>query len=97
MPSDISAAVIRERPDALVIPGGIVRLPDPDLSLEGLDIQPGHVLACLAETLLMGLEGATTHGSFGAITPEGVQNILALSDKHGFALADLGVRHGSLT
>ncbi len=95
VPSDIAAAVARERPDALVIAGGIVRLQhESGLSLEGLDLPPGHALACLAETLLMGLEGATSHGSYGAITPEGVQRVLALADKHGFVLADLGVRHG---
>ena len=95
VPSDVAAAVTRERPDALVIHGGIVRLPlDSGLSLVGLDLPPGHALACLAETLLMGLEGTTSHGSYGAITPDGVQRILALADKHGFALADIGARHG---
>ena len=95
VPSDIAVAVASERPDALVIHGGIVRLQqNAGLSLEGLDLPPGHALACLAETLLMGLEGTTTHGSYGGITPEGVQRILALADKHGFALADVGVRHG---
>jgi predicted amino acid dehydrogenase len=90
VPSDIAASVTRERPDALVIPGGIVRVrSQDDLSLVGLDLEPGHVLACLAETLLMGLEGATSHGSYGAITPDGVQKTLALADKHGFALADI--------
>jgi acetylornithine/succinyldiaminopimelate/putrescine aminotransferase/predicted amino acid dehydrogenase len=97
VPSDVSATVVSERPDALVIPGGIVHLSrDPDLSLAGLDLAPGHALACLAETLLMGLEGATSHGSYGAITLDGVQRILALADKHGFVLADLAVRHGVL-
>ena len=60
------------------------------LSLVGLNLIPGHVLACLAETLIMGLDGQTTHGSYGAISASGVQDILARADRHGFVLADIG-------
>jgi hypothetical protein len=43
----------------------------------------------MAETLLMGLEGMTSHGSYGAITPQGVQQMMTLAGKHGFVLADI--------
>ena len=91
VPSDVSARVARERPDVLVIPGGVVRIEgNATLSLVGLNLVPGHVLACLAETLIMGLDGQTTHGSYGAISASGVQDILARADRHGFVLADIG-------
>ena len=38
----------------------------------------------MTETVLMGLEGARTHGSYGALTVERVQHTLALAAKHGF-------------
>lgn len=96
VPTDIAASVATVRPDVFVIPGGIVRLADSmSLELEALDLRPGHVVACLAETLLMGLEGQRTHGSYGAVTKEGVERILALADRHGFMLADIEDRAGS--
>ncbi len=90
MPSDVAPSVSTERRDVLVIPGGIVRLAqNTELTIAGLDLKPGHALACMAETLLMGLEGMTAHGSYGAITPHGVQQMMALAEKHGFVLADI--------
>ena len=83
-------SVATERPDVLVIPGGIVRLKgNENLSITGLGLQSGHVLACMAETLLMGLEEMTSHGSYGAISPEQVDRMMALADKHDFVLADI--------
>ena len=42
--------------------------------------------ACMAETLLMGLEGVTESVSFGPIRTEGVNWALQAAKKHGFAL-----------
>ncbi len=59
LPSDVSDEVRRARPDVLVIRGGIVRLPfNHDFSIAGISLPRGHALACMSETLLMGLEGA---------------------------------------
>ena len=96
VPSDIAASVATERPDVFVIPGGVVRLADnASLELQSLDLRPGHAVACLAETLLMGLDRQRTHGSYGAVTKEGVERVLALADRHGFVLADIEDRAGS--
>jgi len=93
VPSDVADSVASERPDVLVIPGGLVRLKGNEgISITGLGLPPGHVLACMAETLLMGLEGMTEHGSYGAISPEQVQRMMSLADKHGFVLADINYR-----
>ncbi|MGH9346496.1 MAG: aminotransferase class III-fold pyridoxal phosphate-dependent enzyme [Vicinamibacterales bacterium] len=89
LPSDVAEEVTAGRGDVVVLNGGVVRLPcDPDLVIPGLPLAPGHVYACLAETLLMGLDGITSHGSYGPLTPECVEWALALADKHGFALAE---------
>jgi predicted amino acid dehydrogenase len=93
VPSDVADSVASQRPDVLVIPGGIVRLKGNErLSITGLGLRPGHVLACMAETLLMGLEEMTSHGSYGAISPDQVERMLALADKHEFVLADIDYR-----
>ncbi|HET9363451.1 MAG TPA: aminotransferase class III-fold pyridoxal phosphate-dependent enzyme [Candidatus Angelobacter sp.] len=87
VPADVSADVMIERPLATVIRGGLVRLPhNPDFVIAGLDLEPGYAYACMAETLLMGLEGVTEPVSFGPIKPEGVQWALNAAKKHGFAL-----------
>ncbi len=85
LPYDVSETVYTQRPDVMVIRGGVIRLPEnEDFIIAGLPLDSGHVYACMAETLLMGLEGITTHGSYGAVTPEGVNRALAMAEKHGF-------------
>ena len=95
LPSDVSEQVRRIRPDVLVIRGGVVRLPfNDDFAIGGIALPRGHALACMSETLLMGLEGLRSNGSVGPVTEEGVRRTLAWADKHGFALADLRLTAG---
>jgi acetylornithine/succinyldiaminopimelate/putrescine aminotransferase/predicted amino acid dehydrogenase len=90
LPSDVSDEVRVERPDVLVIRGGIVRLPcNDDFSIGGIALPRGHALACMSETLLMGLEGLSSDGSVGPVTAEGVQRTLRWAEKHGFRLGDI--------
>jgi predicted amino acid dehydrogenase len=87
VPADVGPDVSFERPLATVIRGGLVKLPhNPDFVIAGLDLEPGYAYACMAETLLMGLEGVNEPVSFGPIKPEGVQWALDAAKKHGFAL-----------
>jgi acetylornithine/succinyldiaminopimelate/putrescine aminotransferase/predicted amino acid dehydrogenase len=87
VPADVSAEVACERPLTTVIRGGLVRLPcNEDFVIAGLDLEPGFAFACMAETLLMGLEGVTDSVSFGPIKTEGVSWALEAARKHGFAL-----------
>jgi len=89
LPSNVADAVRLECPNALVVQGGVVRLPlDDDFSIAGIPLAPGHVYACMAETLLMGLEGSS-HGSVGPVTVAGVRSAMAMAEKHGFSLADI--------
>jgi fatty aldehyde-generating acyl-ACP reductase len=89
VPGDVHESVTQQRPDAEVIHSPIVKLPhNPDFKVAGIPLRKGHVLPCMAETLLMGLENARTNGSYGAITPERVRHICEIAEKHGFTLAD---------
>jgi acetylornithine/succinyldiaminopimelate/putrescine aminotransferase/predicted amino acid dehydrogenase len=95
LPSDVSDQVRRSRPDVLVIRGGVVRLPfNDDFAVGGIALPRGHALACMSETLLMGLEGLRSNGSVGPVTEEGVRRTLAWAEKHGFQLADIRLTAG---
>jgi acetylornithine/succinyldiaminopimelate/putrescine aminotransferase/predicted amino acid dehydrogenase/acyl carrier protein len=87
VPPDVSPRVAALRPDVRIIPGGAVRLPaDVDLDLVAGHLPPGHVYACMAETMLLGLDGATRHGSFGPVRHDDVVNVAAMAERHGFRL-----------
>jgi predicted amino acid dehydrogenase len=88
VPGDVSPDVTKQRPDVTIIEGGVVRLPrNPEFTIAGLSLPPGNAYACIAETLLMGLEGERDHGSYGAVTVNGVRRLLELAKKHGFEYA----------
>jgi predicted amino acid dehydrogenase len=87
VPSDVAATVATQKPNVLVLQGGNVRLPhDRDFAIHGVRLEAGHVFACMAETLLMGLEGGTMSGSQGSLSFAGVETALAMAAKHGFSL-----------
>lgn len=89
LPPDVAEEVKLERPDVLVIHGGVVRLPCDDLTIGAVPLAKGHVFACMAETMLMGLEGIRVNGSVGSVKPDEVLNIMGIAEKHGFVLADI--------
>jgi predicted amino acid dehydrogenase len=86
-PPDTSAR-LRARPDLFVFDGGLVALPDPGVrfgagNLQGLP--DGIQLACLAETILLALEGdGRDHGVGEAVPLAEVDALLALARRHGF-------------
>jgi len=90
-PYDASPRV-RARTDLTVIDGGLVALPDPTLhfgvgNLQGLP--DGVQVACLAETILLALEGETRDVGVGhEVELAEVDHVLALADRHGFRLAE---------
>jgi predicted amino acid dehydrogenase len=88
VPGDVSPTVANECPNVLIIEGGVVRLPNnSDFSIAGLDLPPGHIYACIAETLLMGLDGERGNGTYGAVTIPRVQKVLDAANRHGFEFA----------
>ncbi len=90
LPSNVAEDVEQECANVRVVQGGVVRLPfDAGFAIGGVPLAPGHVFACMAETLLMGLEDRWDHPSTGPVTVASVQHAMAMAHKHGFTLADL--------
>ncbi len=89
VPRDVDDRVLRERPRAVLLKGGVVRAPlGQNLAIEGMNLPPGEVYGCLAETLLMGLAGIGENFSYGALDPLRVRRIRDLALLHGFALEE---------
>ena len=89
VPRDVDDRVVGERPRAVILKGGVVRAPlGQTLSIEGMNLPPGEVYGCLAETLLMGLAGIGENFSYGPLDPMRVRRIRDLALVHGFALEE---------
>jgi predicted amino acid dehydrogenase len=89
-PSNVSPVLRAARPDVLVLDAGIVELPGkPDIGLE-YGLPPGSTYACMAETMLLGLERYFVAGSVGTdLRPAFILELQNLARKHGFHLAAL--------
>jgi acetylornithine/succinyldiaminopimelate/putrescine aminotransferase/predicted amino acid dehydrogenase len=89
VPRDVDPAVLRERPRAVVLKGGVVRAPlGQTLEVDGMNLAPGEIYGCLAETMLMGLAGIGENFSYGALDPQRIRRVRDLAREHGFALEE---------
>jgi acetylornithine/succinyldiaminopimelate/putrescine aminotransferase/predicted amino acid dehydrogenase len=88
-PRSFDASIVQRRPDVLVIDGGIIALPgNPRVGPYG--ITDGTSYACMAETMLLALEGHFEHTSVGGtLDMSEISRQRRLARKHGFALAGL--------
>jgi predicted amino acid dehydrogenase len=87
-PRDVSAMVAATRNDILVIDGGMVDVPGPVDFHFNFGFPPGKAYACMAETITLALEGRFEDYTLGkGITRQRVDEIAALSAKHGFRLS----------
>jgi fatty aldehyde-generating acyl-ACP reductase len=88
-PSDVSQRVARERDDVLVIEGGVMDVPGGtsgrvDLGFD-FGLPPGQAFACMAETIVLALEGRYESYSVGKhVCLEQVREIAHLARTHGF-------------
>ena len=90
-PPNVSPAVEQERPDVLVIDGGVVKLPgSPDLGWD-FGFPPGLAYACMAETVMLALERCYEHFSLGSsgVNLDSIVQTRQWALRHGFTLADL--------
>lgn len=89
-PRDVSIRVGRERPDVLVIEGGVVSVPgDPDFGIN-FGFPPKMAYACMSETMMLALEGRPESFTIGKnVSVEQVEETQRLAAKHGFRLAGL--------
>jgi acetylornithine/succinyldiaminopimelate/putrescine aminotransferase/predicted amino acid dehydrogenase len=89
VPAAVRPEVKDLRPDVLVIGGGIARLPfGEDHGIVGLPLPPGQVYGCMAETMLLGLEGVRDATFTGMLPTEHVYKLSAMAKRHGFGLAE---------
>ena len=89
VPAAVRPEVRDARPDVLLIGGGIARLPfGENHGILGLPLPPGQVYGCMAETMLLGLEGIRDATFTGLLPAEHVYRLAAMAKRHGFALAE---------
>jgi fatty aldehyde-generating acyl-ACP reductase len=88
-PRDVSVRVSKERPDVLVIEGGVIRVPG--------DVQFGFnfgfpdrtAYACMSETIMLALEGRPESFTLGKdVSVEQVDEISRIAHRHGFEMAE---------
>jgi fatty aldehyde-generating acyl-ACP reductase len=87
-PRNVSRGVAKQRDDVLVIEGGVVDVPGhPDLGFD-FGFPPGKAYACMAETMLLALEGRYECYTIGKeISLARVEEMARLAAKHGFRLS----------
>ena len=90
-PLDVSPRVARERDDVLIIEGGVVDVPgEVDFGFD-FGLPPGKAYACMAETMVLALEGRYENYSLGKqVRIKQVREIAQLAHKHGFRLSSIG-------
>lgn len=89
-PRNVAPSVAQQRDDVLVIEGGVVEVPGTvDFGLN-FGFPPGTAYACMAETMILALEGRYENFTLGReITVKQIETITRLAEKHGFKLAGL--------
>ncbi|SFV31682.1 Predicted amino acid dehydrogenase [Devosia crocina] len=89
VPRNTDERLLTERPDVLIVDGGLVEVPG--FHLRGsIALAPKLAYACLAETMLLALSGHKGHFCMGDAKVEQAEHILKLARDHqhlGFHLA----------
>jgi len=94
VPSNLAATF--QGSEAIVFDGGLARLPESSaIDFVGMP-KGGDAYGCLAETLLLGFEGASHSFCKGALTADQVRRTMAMADAFGFTLAPLTYRDAPL-
>jgi len=87
-PRDVSVRVAQQRDDVLVIEGGVVAVPGAVEFGFNFGFPPRTSYACMAETMILALEGRYESYSLGKeLELDKVREIGQLAAKHGFKLA----------
>ena len=96
-PLDLSAEDVAKRPDVLVVESGEIELPG-DVSMKNIGLPHNVVYACMAETVVLALEGRYETFTVGRnIEWEKVKEIYRLGLKHGMKLAAISGVNGVFT
>ncbi len=93
-PLDLSPADVAKRPDVLVIESGEIQLPG-NPEMKNIGLPPKVVYACLAETIVLALEGRFEQYTVGRkIEWQKVREIYQMGLKHGMKLAAISGING---
>jgi hypothetical protein len=93
-PLDLPPSEVAKRPDVLVIESGEIRLPG-DVKMKNIGLPKGLAYACLAETIVLALEGRFENYTVGrAIEWQKVHEIYKMGLKHGMQLAAISGVNG---
>lgn len=96
-PLDLSPEDVAKRPDVLVIESGEIELPG-EVRMKNIGLPSGVAYACLAETVVLALEGRFETFTVGRnIEWEKVKEIYRLGLKHGMRLAAISGVNGVFT
>jgi len=87
-PRDVSQQVLEERDDILVIEGGMIKVPGPVNFNFDFGFPPGMAFACMAETIVLALEGRFENYTLGkSIKLDQVQAMFEMAERHGFEVS----------
>ena len=88
-PRDVSARVVKERDDVLVIEGGVVAVPGPNADFHfQFGFPPKTAYACMSETIMLALDGRYESFTLGKdVSIAQAEETTRLAQKHGFRLA----------
>ena len=96
-PLDLSAEDVAKRPDVLVVESGEIELPG-NVKMRSIGLPEGVAYACLAETVVLALEGRYETFTVGRnIEWSKVKEIYQLGLKHGMRLATISGVNGVFT
>jgi predicted amino acid dehydrogenase len=96
-PLDLPPEEVAKRPDVLVIESGEIQLPG-KVQMKNIGLPPNVAYACLAETIVLALEGRFENFTVGRnIEWERVREIYRMGLKHGMKLAAISGVNGPFT
>jgi predicted amino acid dehydrogenase len=87
-PRDVSMRVAQERPDVLVIEGGVIDVPGEFRSTFDFGFPPGTAYACMSETFMLAMEDRSESFTLGkTVSAAQVREIQAMAKRLGFKLS----------
>jgi hypothetical protein len=97
-PLDLPPEEVAKRPDVLVIESGEIELPTKVRGMKTIGLPPNVIYACLAETIVLALEGRFEVFTVGRDTEwDKVKEIYKLGLRHGMKLSAISGVNGAFT
>jgi predicted amino acid dehydrogenase len=88
VPASVSPCISQHMPNVTLCPGAIVELPHREcVNIPGFPLPSGYTYGCMAEGLLIGLEGDQLGRWRGRSSPSQARRMSQIGDRHGFRVA----------